>query len=45
MEAETLVIIPMRYVRIMREFNFIYLHNFPMDFIEGFIDFIIGGWG
>ncbi|RCX20951.1 DNA-binding transcriptional LysR family regulator [Anaerobacterium chartisolvens] len=41
-EAETLVIIPIHHVRIMREFNFIYLHHAPMDFIKGFIDFIMG---
>ncbi len=40
-ELGTLRIIPFEDVKIMREFNFIYLDHRPLDFTEDFISFLI----
>lgn len=39
-EAGTLVILPIQGIRIMREFNFVFLDQSPEDFIEDFIGFL-----
>ena len=39
-KAGTIVIIPIQGIRIMREFNFVFLDQSPEDFIEDFIGFI-----
>jgi DNA-binding transcriptional LysR family regulator len=41
-EAGILSIIPINGVRFMREFNFVYLQHSPFDFIENFMNFVIG---
>ncbi|MCX7709492.1 MAG: LysR family transcriptional regulator [Clostridia bacterium] len=40
-DAGSLVMIPIEGVRIMREFNFIYLDHSPKDFLSGFMNFLI----
>ena len=40
-EAGTLVIIPIHGIRIMREFNFVFLDQSPEDFIVDFMRFLI----
>ena len=40
LESGTLAIIPIRDIRIMREFNFIYLDNRPTEFTEDFMSFL-----
>lgn len=40
LEAGSLKIVPIRGVKIMREFNFIYLNNSEPDFVRNFINFI-----
>lgn len=39
-EVGSLVIIPIRGIRIMREFNFVFLEQSPEDFIEEFMRFL-----
>jgi len=39
-EAGTLKIVPIKGIKIIREFNFIYTDNSPKDFIDNFINFI-----
>ncbi|HEX9063062.1 MAG TPA: LysR family transcriptional regulator [Clostridia bacterium] len=39
-EAGTLTIIPIQSVKIMREFNFVFLEQGPEDFIEDFVTFL-----
>lgn len=39
-EAGTLMIIPIEDIKIMREFNYIYLDQRPIDFTEDFISFL-----
>lgn len=40
-EKGILKIVPLKGVKIMREFNFVYLEDAQEDFIEGFIDFLV----
>ncbi len=40
-QSGTLVVVPIKDARIMREFNFIYLDNSPMEFINEFMDFLL----
>lgn len=41
-EAGTIAVIPIRGVRFIREFNFVYLEQGPFDFIDNFMDFVVG---
>lgn len=41
-EAGTIAVIPIRGVRFIRELNFVYLEQGPLDFIENFMDFVVG---
>ncbi len=41
-EAGRLAVVPIDGVKIMRDFNFVYLDHGPADFIESFMAFVIG---
>ncbi len=42
-EAGILAAVPIRDIRITREFNFVYLDHGPRDFIENFMDYVTAG--
>lgn len=41
-DSGALAVIPIQNIRIKREFNFVYLDHGPHDFIQNFMDFVIG---